>query len=746
MSLSTRPESGNAALRGGTGVRSSGSYTPPDSVKAGKIFTVETISPTSTRVSIDKANIPDHPTSGSYLELSLTFNPQGGPVTNLDGQLLARWGTIAVNGWQTYRHNNLRPGFWAHYGLFARYLVGGDNEWHLVAEAETLQPENHQYGRRLFERLPRWYQDRDDQSREHIAARIMDGVGSEIDISRTWVETLGHIWDPSRAPARLLRPMGETLGLPYESTVGDVRVRKLLSNLIYLRKLKGTREATESYLTALSGYRTLVHQGPNIMLTVEDSEFRYTPGSWVAGPDCTATREDPPVATGTPEWGILEVLRDGNGTGVCRAMTSESEPTQMMAIAAGTGREVQVSMNARCFGSTKYPVVTVRAYDVLGAFISEVTSANMIDTAGTAGVNTTFDRVRSGWVAVADSARYVSVRIEAPSVDVADGFQIGEIMLVDRRYRPEGVPGYVNSEPFSENGGLSYMAYDFYDSARATWINSYPQRTNFAVNSDFTLNDLPADGWTVADAPTYGNLPFAYATYTSIAATETDYADLVDGYDSITPDWTINFNTGAERLEMISGGSAPYLAQVRAKRFPVLPGISYSGAVELLGAEDGTTASLRMQWFRLDDSLEPVLEEDGVTPVVTEGAQFELNDVHKVRVVILDAIAPEGAGWCRMVVETANTVAHTTYVHNALIEDSPIPGGYFNGDVEDGAPGDFGYTGADKVTFSAYYLNFAATAGASANRVLTASTQILPVHSPMARVTTAFDGLYDDLA
>jgi hypothetical protein len=331
------------------------------------------------------------------------------------------------------------------------------------------------------------------------------------------------------------------------------------------------------------------------------------------------------------------------------------------------------------------------------------------------------------------------------SIAASVGFQIGQVMLADRRWRPAYLPGYVNAEPFSEPGTDRYTGYDFYDAARSVWLNIFPQRTNFAVNSDFTLNNLPSDGWTVVDAPTYGSMPFAYSTYALVASGEDDYADLADGFNSVTPTWTVTFDTANKRLALNSSTSGPRIAQVRSKAFPVLPGAAYSAAMEMRSTQAGTKVTMRMQWMAFDDPNTALVGDDGL-PVVTQGGTYDLVIDRNVRVELRNAVAPEGAGYGRLVVESANTVTHTTYGQQALIEDAPVPGSYFNGAVVEGGHGDFGYVGTAKETFSVYYLNYVAVLGSSTNRILTAAPTIVPMHVKNVRLTSAYNGLYDELA
>lgn len=758
MTLSTRPSDDDAGLRTGVGgLRSDGAYYPPESISAGKILTSEIISSTETLVSTDVHSIPADLSAGEWIGLTVTANSMGHPVTNLDGQILEKYfppsGSVWVAGqyvpppaagWEVYRHRDLTPNRFMYYSLFAQYNYGGSRgkEWKRIATTESLLPGTWDYAQRMFHSLPQWYQDADVRSAEHLVARLLAGFGAEVDITRSWIETLGDVWDPVKAPSVLLKPLSEVLGLPYEQTVGDPRVRKLLSNLIYLRKTKGSNESVDGYLSALSGYKVLTHQGPNIVVTVENGEFRSGVGNWVADTNTAVTRLDAPVAAGAPPSGngVLHVERT-DSAGVAAAYCAEPM-TQLPAIDRGTGREFQLSVNIRTTGPAMNVKLGITWFTASGfsLFNDDVFSGDIA-------ITSTFDRIRSGWLSAPDNARYAAMRIETSgSVDVGVGFEMGQIMLVDRRWRPTYLPGYATSEPFSEAGSDTYLGYDFYDIPRRPWINVFPTRTNFAVNSQFALNNLPSDGWTVTDAPTYGTMPFAYDTYGDVAAGESDYADLARDFNSITPTWTRSFSTANKRLEMISSPGAPYVAQVRSKPFPVLTGLPYSAAVDVSPQEDGTTVSLHIQWMAKEDWYTALEDEDG-NAVVSHVSTFRNAPTGVYTNVDLRGVnAPAGAGFGRLIISTYCSVAHQTYIKNAIIEDAPIAGSYFNGDSEDGAPGDFGYVNGDSQSFSVYYLNYGSVLGSSTNRVLTAATEILPMHANEPRVTDAYGGLYDDLA
>jgi phage tail-like protein len=734
MSLRNRPVADDSALRtSASSLRGRGSYAPDPSVAAGRLLVAEVVDSSTVRVSVDRLSVQPP----GWSELALTYNPQGAPVTNLDGQLLVRYAADSQDpdGWEYWMHSGLLPGIMAYYSVFARYPTG----WVKFGSAEVLVPGDFAYGQKLFKRLPQWYQDADLNTTERIVTRLLAAFGTEVDITRAWIETLGDVWDPSRIPAHLLEPLSEVLGLPYERTVGDPRVRKLLTNLVYLRKTKGTRESIEGYLSALSGYTVLTHQSLNIMLTVEDGEFRSSTGSWESGESSSATRQ-PAVGDGAPPEpnGVLEVLRDST-SGVASAFSGpDGVPTSLVVIDPGNSREFAVALDARSMTTSMGLTLSLSFYDRIGTLLPNPVSADVA-------ISAVFSRARSVWMSAPDDARYVRVGVAtAGDVAVGEGVQIGRVMLVDRRWRPTFLPGYLTAEPFSSPGAATYTGDGFYDPPRTVWLNVYPQRTNFAVNSDFSLDNLPIDGWTVVDASTYDLLPLAYTSYDTTATAETDYDDLLAEFDAITPTWEIEFQAPANRLLLHSSPSAPYVAQVRSKAFPVLPGVAYSAGVELQCVENGGKGTLRIQWMSLENSFE-ALTVDG-SPQISQGSTFDLFTGHYVRADIRNAVAPEGAGWGRLIVESFNAVEHTTYMQRPLIEDAPLPGPYFSGDATDGAPGDFGYTGVARQSFSVYYMNFNAIAGATTNRILTAAPGILPLHLNEARITTAYDGLYDELA
>jgi hypothetical protein len=741
-SLVLRSESGGASLRSTTSLalRAGGAYVPPDYLAEGKFFVAEVYDHTTALVSIDKANVPADPLAGAWEELTLTRNFLGDPATNLDGALLARYNTAAVDGWQTYPDTGLRPGTWAHYGLFAKYNFGGTRKWVRVATAEVLLPQNFNYAQRLYNRIPEWYREADLDTSERLVERLLNGFGQATDINRTWASMLDHTWDPGKVPARILPYMSEALGVPYEKSIGDARVRTLLANLAYLRKTKGTKDAVEGYLSALSGYRVTAYPGPNIIVTPEDGEFRLGVGNWKpidAG--TTISRKVGGLGTNAPvpPNGVLAITRTST-TGTATALLghpTEAVPTiYKMALAPGTSRQVAISFNARTTSGALAPEVTFTWTDT-GSFSST-------NTVVMPGATTTWGRKLSAWVSVPNNARYVALSISAPGITTAVELQVGEIMLVDRRWRPDDMPGSVNIEPFSTSGSATYAGTGFYDQPRRVWLNVFPQRTNFALNSNFALNNLPAGAWTVTDSPTYGGLPFAYSTYTAVAAGEDDYADLADGFNSITPSWTVAFDTANNRLRMISSTTGIRMAQVRSQAFPVLPGQSYSAALEMASNVANTKGNLRIVWMAKGDPNTVLNDEDGV-PVASRGDEYNLVVGSNTRVEIRNAIAPEGAGFGRLVVDARNTVSFEAYVQKALIEDNPVPGVYFDGNVVEGAFGDFSFIGTAQQSYSVYYMNFQTMLGAGSNRILTASTEMLPVFTDSPRITTAKTGLYN---
>jgi hypothetical protein len=160
-------------------------------------------------------------------------------------------------------------------------------------------------------------------------------------------------------------------------------------------------------------------------------------------------------------------------------------------------------------------------YDPVGTFLS--TTTNTLVT-----VATTWVRVGAAITLVAPTnATHARVHIQAAAA-MAINATVGifKPMFADLAWRPEGIPSLQNTIPLSSVSSPdvgTFVHQDYYEPPREVKVNLYPNRTNFAFNSDFLLNNLPPGAWSAYDAPSYGQLPIAYD----------DYTDIIDA----PPDW-----------------------------------------------------------------------------------------------------------------------------------------------------------------------------------------------------------------
>ena len=298
-SLALRRSEVNAPLRPGTGADSQGatagsvydsalrsdfSYIPEDLDPPEAILQARDVTHTSIDVFFDPMTIPQDPNFGAPTEIALVRSPSGYPTTLLDGIMIIRHPPTPPqnDGWVHVPDTGLTPGTWYYYGLFAKYESGGNTHWLRVGQRSILLPAEYLSADHLWERIPEWYRrsDMDPGGTTGLLRRVVDVVGYQTDAHRTWAFTVGDVWDAEKISADLLPYLGDTLGQPVEYAAGDERYRALISRILPLRKLKGTEHGTEAYLSTITGYRTRVYPGLNLLPTVNEAEALYSSGLW----------------------------------------------------------------------------------------------------------------------------------------------------------------------------------------------------------------------------------------------------------------------------------------------------------------------------------------------------------------------------------------------------------------------------------------------------------------------------------
>lgn len=677
--------------------------------------------------------------------------------------------------------SGMLPGRWYYYALFARYQNEGVTLWQRVAVSDLLVPVDFGHRDKLWGMIPEYYRRLDnDQSGSYergLLRRYLDVMGYELDIQRTFSLTIGDVWDAERVSSRILPHLGRALGLPYEGAIGDKRFRSLINNIMYLRKIKGSIDGIEGYMSALTGYRTLAYAGLNMLLDNNSAESRYSIGDWeTAITDQNLARVVSAGETDGPANGVpylrLTNATGGSATATLRLGTTGGVFTRTKAIPVIAGHQYGFSALFKHSEAAKSVTIALDWYDVNGTFLS-TTSKGPLALAG-AGAWTTerIGTAAANWMTAPANARYVAIRLTVASTANAATLAMWRAQLVDRAWRPGGVAAKQDIEPLSSTAidtDNTYADEQYYESSRKVYVNFYPQRTNFATNTDFSIDGV---GWNASEPTTYELLRKTYETYADIVAEESSYEDLQREFDPIASNTVITFDPlNNELIVHNDAGAPPHLSQFTSDFFPVNGLTPFSASILARSTHADTIVRLRFKWFSDDLVTEEVFETDdtGRSVVRTSeafrmgepGGSFYLADEQGNLVLdqlgrpillnntiaslaaptvslcsISNIMPPPTARFGRLVVETYNNTAeHIERFSQPLIEDAPIPGPYFNGYNTEGAPGDFAFNQDPGYGFSMYYMNYQVMLSGTGNRVGAVLPTLIPPGRDFAIVT-----------
>lgn len=720
-------------------VRLLSEYTPPDHLKEQSNVVAQVLNHGLAAVSFNIGKVGFDADLGPWKRLQLVYSPAGFPTTNLDGERLITLLRPQALTWRSLFHDP-PPGVWAYYTLFAKYESGNEWKWVEIGRTDLLMPTNYNYSQRLYTKLPEWYQRVDQPEGGGLLRDFMSGVGFASDINRSWAQTGEWMWNPRLMSSRLLPYFGESIGLPYEAASGDKRFRKLAANALTLRKWKGTERGLAGYLAAMSGYRCLVYDGPNLLYSY-DTEDQHVIEPWTTihvFSELSRVGIDQ-EATGAPQTDTHAYRLLSNHVAIEVGMRfGDGTPGTLIAIAPGTSRQVRLGWHGVTSNGTFDGQWFVREYDVHGDQIG--TDQSM----GTESVTTTWTRFLTLDVTLDDDTVFIDLVFESGATDDGVWVDLAQLMLVDTRWRPTALPGRAGVEPLSDElaDPSSYAHPEYYEPPRTVWVNVYPQRINFALNSNFELDNLPAGAWSASEESTYRTLPIAYGDYAAVAAGETDYEDLASEFDSLTDPTTVSFDTVNKRM-VLEPVEAPWICTVRAAAFPVIPGQTYSAALEMGSSVNGTSVVLSIHWQTAEGFETVMLNQDG-SQQGRRSSEIDLNvgvGGQKQRVEVRNAVAPEGASYARFTIQTFNDVDRDDYVYNALIENNAIPGGYFDGTEENGGPQDFLFADEDHQSYSMYYMNYEALLGCpNTARMRTVMKDLVPpsLHVKMVTCTELY--------
>ena len=236
----------------------------------------------------------------TWLEVSLVRSAFGRPSTVNDGQTIYRQpratflrddGTFIVP--PILQDGSLPGGRWYHYALFFKATP---KEWVRGMVDSCLLPRDLLHSTYLWENVPPYYRWVDSQSAQQTGflQQFLNVFGFELDNEREFIESWQHLYDIDWSPIRLLRQLGPNFGIAYESGLGDIRFRSMMTNIGYLYKTRGTTPSLELLVANMSKYQCSVSTGVSLMLQPDDSDFYQSTGSWAGIHPDTADDVVPP--------------------------------------------------------------------------------------------------------------------------------------------------------------------------------------------------------------------------------------------------------------------------------------------------------------------------------------------------------------------------------------------------------------------------------------------------------------------
>lgn len=182
-------------------------------------------------------------------ELLLVYSPIGHPETIPEGQVLLRSRYISE-----FVHKNVE-GLWAYYTLFVRFLSssGLDDYYEPVRYLSVLLPIDYNTTDDMFSHIPSWYQALDERENGHLKT-FLTIFGRDVDYIRTVLDYMMSMKDPAIAEPADLDDIAKDLGIQLQShDLGANRLRKLLDNIGDIRRSKGTFEAIQKEISAITG-------------------------------------------------------------------------------------------------------------------------------------------------------------------------------------------------------------------------------------------------------------------------------------------------------------------------------------------------------------------------------------------------------------------------------------------------------------------------------------------------------------
>lgn len=224
----------------------------------------------------------------------------GGAVTVEVGRFpLPKFGV----GEKYFTDTSVVPGVEYHYSLFLEDPSPAVTEWHYAGSTTIRAPKDFNSFQRLIDITPSYLTNnrieidgvpsvdalRDTDydlmpSTEANMTKVFAGMGWVWDEIRTDLAAVSRPWSAYLLPDAALAPALDTVGITNVAALSNRSLRMLLDNSAAINKARGTSNSLATLAECYTGMSASISGGYNIMPSVDDAEFHWSPGHWVCSP------------------------------------------------------------------------------------------------------------------------------------------------------------------------------------------------------------------------------------------------------------------------------------------------------------------------------------------------------------------------------------------------------------------------------------------------------------------------------
>lgn len=572
--------------------------------------------------------------SGDWTSLLIVRNTFGFPVTPDDGDILLSVTNAGhdslnlpyVDDGSSVANPSFRLGsdLVYYYSIFVKRTV--DGKWVKAANSVATSVGDGGTGALMYDYTPLPYRavNTDDllslDAKKNLdLANFLNVFGFEYDYFKSLATNIKSRYNVSKLHGRLVPLMMDQLGFIYEPEMGIEQGRRLLENAAAIYMTKGSSYGLRAFVKSFSGYTTTISSIKNLFLTVEDSSFENSKGSWASVSNATLSNisgsgESPavppyiestsPALFPNSQLGILKVVATSTANSVL-SCGSANPVNQGIPVTAGQAYTFSIYTRTSLSGTARSVSLKIDWYDSEGTFISSSSSSSATNN-------------ESSWTRVstanrtAPSGAYFAVPVVTIAATASDIH-------------------YLDAGQFEQASAAS----DYVD-ARRIDLHLAALRTNLAKNPTF------------ASATTNWSVVSSSANSVSTAAAY----------------------SGTGSLLLTSNGGAKF--GCNQSSIPITAGSAYTWSMYVKDIDTAVSYKAGISWY--DGSSTFISTSSGTTTAVSSSGWTRVS---------VTGVAPANAATATIAIESHSAAASGTqaYFDAALFEQTDSLNQYFDGNA-----------------------------------------------------------------